>query len=612
MDITLFIIVVIVLIHQNNKIRKLESLLKDKDPAQTSAAPGSISAQAKGQAQYERTILGPVPVAPGQGSSGLPTVTLPTHAPAPTPVKQSEASSEEMSGRILGRIGIGALVIGVSFFIKYAFDNNWIVPVGRVMVGILIGIVLLGIGQWLRKKYLSYSDLLMGGGLAVLYISVYASYALYGLTDPITAFLALAVITAIGVIISIMNATQTLAIVAAAGGYLAPALIGAALVGPTVTFTYLTILNVGILGVLVYKKWAPLVLLGLIGTWLHFGTWLAISYTKDLLIPTLFFILIQFLIFTAASVYRLIAEKRKAEEADYALLALTALTFAGACCSLLYTDYKDFLSLGFALTAVFYGAIALVAYKENPSDRSLNIFLPGLSVAFLTAAIPIEFSGSWIAAWWFVESLVLYVVASKSSSRGYQVMGLIVYILGLLKLFAYTVSYQDPPGYVVIFNGPCMMVLMAIAIAYAIAFVYRRYGSLSGEIQKRGITAFIIIANALTVYVLTSQIASYYQLQIQVLGAGDSIGLVNASNTAVSIAWALYAVLLTIVGFAKKIPTARLMSVTLFILTACKVIVDVWDLGQLYRVVSFIAFGVIALVASFMYVKYKDRLKHGA
>ena len=583
MDILFFIIIVIMFFYHGGKISRLEKLIGDKNR---------------------------IPQKPQEQSAPVPASSVPTapDQPAASPARTAE-SSEEASGRIIGRIGIGAVVIGIAFFLKYAFDNNWVGPGGRIMIGILAGMALLGIGQWLRKKYLGYSDLLMGGGLAVLYLSVYSAHALYQLIDPMTTFMGLIVVTAVGVVISIINATQTLSIVAAIGGYLAPALIGVSLVGPMVTFTYLTILNGGVLGILVYKKWAPLVLIGLAGTWLHFGSWLMTSYNDSLLVSTLFFILLQFIIFTAASVVRLIMEKRKAEEIDYVLLAVTALSFAGACFYLLNSQYKDFLSLGFALIAVLYGAIALIAYKENPEDRTLNIFLPGLSVAFLTAAIAIEFSGPWVSAWWLVEALVLYVVASKASSRGYQVMGVVVYILGLLKLLQYIFTYVQPAGYVVFFNGPFVMLCMAIAVAYAIAFVYYRYGSISDEIRTRGISAFVIIANVLTVYALTNQINAYYSLQAGSAISAISLGSSQNSATAVSIAWALYAALLTVIGFAKKYAVVRRIGLALFIITACKVVIDVWNLGQIYRIVSFITFGIIALAVSFIYVKYRDRLK---
>ncbi len=545
----------------------------------------------------------------------VPTAPVATVAPINPSVPKAPVapsiSTDEMSGKILGRIGIGAVVIGVAFFLKYAFDNNWIGPSGRVLVGIIIGLGLLALGQWLRKKYLSYSDLLMGGGLAVLYLSVYAAFALYQLVDPMTAFLGMIIVTAIGVGISIVNATISLSVIALIGGYLAPSMIGVALIGPWVTFTYLTILNAGLLGILIYKKWAPLVLIGLIGTWLHFGSWLAMSYTTDLLVPTLFFVMLQFLIFTAASVARLIFEKLKAEDLDFAMLAATALSFAAVLFSLLNALYKDYLSLSFVAVAVFYGAIAIAVRKRSQLNDSLNIFLPGLSVAFLTAAIAIEFSGPWIAVWWLVEALVLYVVALKSSSRGYQVMGVVVYVLGLIRLFDYIFNYRNPIGYVVFFNGPFVMLCLAIAVAYAIAFVYFRFGSTSPEIQKNGISVFAVIANVLSVYALTSQIVSYYALQMNVSGIGyaASNSLQNSSNTAVSILWALYAAMLTIIGFAKDSLVARRMGLALFILSAFKVLVDVWSLGQLYRIVSFIVFGVIALAASFIYVKYRDRLK---
>jgi uncharacterized membrane protein len=81
------------------------------------------------------------------------------------------------------------------------------------------------------------------------------------------------------------------------------------------------------------------------------------------------------------------------------------------------------------------------------------------------------------------------------------------------------------------------------------------------------------------------------------------------SHTAVSILWAIYAALLTIIGFAKRYATPRRMGLILFLITAFKVVIDVWSLGEIYRIVSFIIFGVIALAASFLYVRYRERLK---
>ena len=83
----------------------------------------------------------------------------------------------------------------------------------------------------------------------------------------------------------------------------------------------------------------------------------------------------------------------------------------------------------------------------------------------------------------------------------------------------------------------------------------------------------------------------------------------NKSNTMVSILWALYAAILTAIGFIKRSSVLRIAGLILFIITAVKVLINIWDLGQLYRIISFVGLGVIALIASFAYAKYKDHLK---
>lgn len=572
----IYIVVIVflfILIHQNSRIGRIEELMKGKSIVQPEKPKEEVK-----KTQVD-TFQEPV----------LKTEEVP-----------KDISSEEVSGRLLGKIGIAAVVIGVGFFLRYAFANNWVGPTGRVMIGIAIGVLLMIIGQWLRKKYLRYSDLLMGGGLVVLYLSIFSAHALYNLIDPMFAFMGMVVVTAIGVIISIVNATRVLSALALIGAFITPFLIGVTELSSFVTFTYITILNAGTLGILIYKKWPYLVLISLIGTLIYFGTWLLTSYEEAMLVATLIFILIQFLILNASALIKIIKEKAKATEIDYIVLIVTALSFACVSYVLLMPEYKHFVSIGSVLVAGFYGVIALIAFRENPQDKSINIFLPGLAVAFLTVAVPIEFSGSWVAAWWFVEALVLYIVASTSSSRGFQIMGVVVYMLGLVSLFSYLITYRTPPEYTIFFNGPFVMLVMAIVVAYAIAFIYHRYGSTSPDVQKRGVTVFVVLANILTLYALTNEINKYYDL------SGASA---NVSNMAVSILWALYATLLTVIGFAKRFASVRRMGLILFIITAFKIVTDVWSLGEVYRIVSFIAFGIIALVASFLYVKYRDRLK---
>ena len=135
MDIFFFIIIAIAFIYQGNRIGKLENIIKNGNKILQKPQVQPVSASS---ITTPETMASPVTSAPNQ-----PTISN-------VSLVKPDISNEEMSGRIIGRIGIGAVIIGIAFFLKYAFDNNWVGPSGRVMIGILIGMALLGIGQWLQ------------------------------------------------------------------------------------------------------------------------------------------------------------------------------------------------------------------------------------------------------------------------------------------------------------------------------------------------------------------------------------------------------------------------------------------------------------------------------
>ena len=87
-----------------------------------------------------------------------------------------------IGGNWFNRIGVLAIFLGVAFFLKYAVDKEWIGPKGRVAIGVTIGIGFLIVGERLRQRYASYAYGLTGGGIAILYASIwFASFKRYDL-----------------------------------------------------------------------------------------------------------------------------------------------------------------------------------------------------------------------------------------------------------------------------------------------------------------------------------------------------------------------------------------------------------------------------------------------
>ncbi|MDQ2933232.1 MAG: DUF2339 domain-containing protein [bacterium] len=617
----LSIVAIAAVMRQNARIDALEKYINGGKPIVTPSGQSTTSARAQVQAA---TTTAPA----------SPTATIPVSKPILTP-KQSE----ENSGKLLGKIGIAAVLVGMAYFLKYAFDNNWIGYTGRVMIGILVGVAFIAIGQYLRKKYTNYSDMLMGGGSAILYLSIFSAYAFYNIISAPTAGLLMFCVVALTFAISIYNATISLALIGIIGGFAVPFLVNSNENIMMVLFMYMTILNLGVLGISFFKKWPKLNVASFVGTVINFAAWYGDYYNSAVMGPVLLFCFVTFLIFLVASVARGVTAGIKADESDYILMGANAFVFAGIAYALLDPQYSHVLGFGAVFIAAIYIVIAFLVNKANPEDKALNIFLPGLAVVFLSIAVPLQFNGEWVAVAWMVESIFLYGIASMISNRGFQVMGVIVYSLGLGNFLIWSLSQFGKANFVPIFNSTFAILILGVVIAYVIAYMYKRFGSTSTEIQLRGIMVFVVIANILTIYGLSSQIILYHQEQSRMLSVtyneevkqaqlysggydnsvtnqqvhtkyfGELSKLRNQSNTLVSILWTLYAAALTGIGFARRISSARRLGLALFIITAIKVLFDIWSLGQLYRVISLIGFGVIALVASFAYAKYKDRLK---
>lgn len=630
------LIVVYVLFRQNSRIKNLENIVSEKlkqnksidtTNQEVNKTEQTVSANQNNNSQKQemQTATASSAVSQTAGSADNDFI--------------KPKKDEEFSGRFLGKLGIGAVLVGVSFFLKYAFDNNWIGPTGRVMLGIIVGLGFIVLGQYLRKKYVGYSDLLMGGGSAILYLSIYSAYGFYSLISASTTGILMLCVTALTFVISIVNATMILSLVGVIGGFVTPFLVNTRADNMLVLFMYMTLINLGVLGISFFKKWPKLNVASFIGTFINFSFWYSNFYTPKVLGITMLFLFVSFLIFLIASVARGITAGIKADQADYLLMGANALVFAGMCYVILEPLYDHVLGFGSVFIAIVYIVVAFMVNRANPEDRALNIFIPGLAVTFLSIAVPLQFSGPWIAVAWLIESVVLYIIASMINNRGFQVMGVIVYCLGIVDYLIWSSGQYLKPNFVPIFNSSFAVLVLAVISAYTIAYMYKKFGSITVEIQNRGIMVFIVIANIISIYAISSQIIDYHKEKIRVLSEtfksrsteaqryntgydnsqinnelntkyySDISKARNQSNTLVSIFWTLYAAALTALGFARRISSLRRLGLILFIITALKVIVDIWSLGQLYRIISLVGFGLIALIASFAYAKYKDRLK---
>jgi len=156
---------------------------------------------------------------------------------------------------LVSKIGIAVLVLAIGFFVKYAIDNDWIGPVGRVGIGLLCGGILVGVAHYLRNSYKAFSSVLIGGGLAVFYFTISLAYHQFHLFSQTVSFIIMIVITAFAVILSMLYDRQELAIIALVGGFITPFMVSNGSGNYKALFVYLLILNTGLLVIAFKKAW---------------------------------------------------------------------------------------------------------------------------------------------------------------------------------------------------------------------------------------------------------------------------------------------------------------------------------------------------------------------
>src|SRR5512146_1030858 len=213
-----------------------------------------------------------------------------------------EAGREDLESRIgklwLNRIGIVATLIGVSYFIKYAFDNNWIGPSGRIAIGIIAGIaVVLWSERFRHKGFAVFSYSLKAIGIGTLYLSMWGAYEVYHLVPSSVSFIAMIAVTAFTMVLALKQDAEILAAFAMIGGFSTPVLLSTGQNHEVVLFSYTALLDLAILVMTAVKPWRRLLLGSFVGTLILPWGWDISYYTKTQRPLTIFYAILFAAIF---------------------------------------------------------------------------------------------------------------------------------------------------------------------------------------------------------------------------------------------------------------------------------------------------------------------------
>ena len=357
---------------------------------------------------------------------------------------KSPADLEKFIGENLAnKIGIAVLVLGISFFVKYAIDKDWINETGRVLIGLVAGSILIGIAHRIRNSYRSFSSVLVGGGLTIFYFTIAFAFHQYQLIGQKTAFSIMILITMLAVILALYYDRLELAILATIGGFITPFLVRGQQDNYVALFTYLCILNSGLMVLAWFKKWPSINTIGLFFTTIIFGSWLIgkMWYAADLVdtdMPyknALLFSSLFYLLFVAMNIVNNIRQKKSFATFDFIIvLSINFLFYLAGIFILDYWDDGKFKGLFTALVGIFNLLLVLGFKQKKTIDQHFIALLTGLALTFISLTAPVEFRGNHVTLFWAAETFVLFWLFKRTRAIQLKAASLILTALMLVSL----------------------------------------------------------------------------------------------------------------------------------------------------------------------------------
>ncbi|AKB84909.1 DUF2339 domain-containing protein [Methanococcoides methylutens] len=509
--------------------------------------------------------------------------------------RETYKPTENLGFKVFGAVGFVLIMLGMFYLYSYAVDQGWIGILERVALGVAFSLVVLVIGEiFRRKEYERFSQLITGGGISLLYFTMYATYHFQAYREALsmslgmnTALLFLVMLFA--VFLALRQNSVILTSFAFFLGYLAAFLTG----GSHQMMISTIILSAGLVMILWKKKWGiglyPVVASYLLYSIFFFDS----NILREAVVSPIVYYAIVYLIcfFALFNILSIILEDKENYSQNIISMVINAFATFGFVLAVVWDYWYSFRGIFVILLAAVYFGLAYFTKKRELKNLSRAFFI--LCITFLSIAVYVQLEDFWIALTWAIEGFLLVYMGVKLHNLDLRYMGYIVLAAAATRSLLW-----DSTG--LLFGERTISMLSITLALYGAAYLVSHVKLDDEEQLVRellGIAATVILTLALATEIT------------------DSTGLFaafseNARQVLLSVVWATESVILIVVGFLGRSSSLRSTGVVLFGITVVKIlIIDLSNLEMLYRIFVTIIVGLIALSASFAYVKNKERIQ---
>src|SRR5579884_3514308 len=494
-----------------------------------------------------------------------------------------------LGGRILAWVGGFAVVLAAVFFLVMAVHDGWIGVDTRIALAFAASAALVGLGAWLHeaKGRAQAARATVAAGLAAFYASDTAATVHYQLLPAAAGLVVAGLVGALAVALTIRWSSQEIAGLGIVGALLAPVLVQAGDSTAALVFTACALASA--VGVLVWQRWswlgpaAFLVSAPQLADWLYGERWSHLG--APLVVSGLFWAL-----FVVAAVgYELRDPTVGLRLGSAFLLLVDGSLTALAGWWLLHLHHHDSGATAWVLGLAAAHLVCGSGVLRSRISREIGLLLVAVGSALAAVGLALALSGPALVVAWAAEAVVLAWAGARTGERRGAWASLL--LLGTAAIHA--LIWEARPG-ALVYGLPSVpqAVIACSAVAAACVLTAR----LDSELRDG-----LLVAAAVAAVYLGSL------LVVDAAGA-HSGSVVQHAQVALSAFWAVLGFGALAAGLLGSKRWLRLGGLGLLGVAVAKVfLVDLAELQSGYRVVSFLALGLLLLAGAFAYQRLRTR-----
>ena len=501
-------------------------------------------------------------------------------------------------GNIILKISIVAFILGIALFLKYSIEHNWIPMSMRIFIGVIIGIGMLQGGiKMINNRHKLFSEVLFGGGIAVLYLSIYTAFALttHPLIGAEIAFVLMIAITVVAGLLSIRFDAKSTAIFGLIGGFSTPFLLGAGGEYYLGVLSYMLLLNLGILYISIYKNWSIL-------SWMAFGitsfTQLSVVWETERDFYALFILYALFyIIYSIVPFIKDIQERKESlSQSSITLFWVNSMVVILSFLSL-FKQYGIDSTYYFTVTIPLAGFLLIYASflrKENLLLQDLFYILFAQAIMLLLVTPLFLFDATYLTSVLALESLMLMWVLIKSEKKVYGIFSLLGFGATGIHYILVDMMHNHISMETTLYINTLAIDSLFVIGSFYIGYLQLKESKLDKEYQLSPIMLGVVV----WFLFLFLNIEVY-----QIIKLSSEVG----AKIAITLLWIIFGIAMFVYGRVKNIETSKTIGIALIFIAILKAFVsDLTNLDTIYRIILFLILGVLLFALSYFYQKNMD------